>query len=208
MLHAWAFAGVSFTYDLDVQKAVDMGLFGVRGVRECHMSIDAPLAGSCVDRIEPRLVGIHSMRFSPHNCQLRRLPSAAHSFFCFASDRGGESSSTDRSSCSGICSSSCSSSGSDSGSSSSGYDAAAGNGDDGGGVGGSDGRQVLSFHVLCGDQHVEKQVRALIASASTLQQLLCALHEFTSQLDTSQACNRQLADALDEFRTLALALSQ
>eukprot|EP01119_Soliformovum_irregulare_P025206 TRINITY_DN9268_c0_g1_i1.p1 TRINITY_DN9268_c0_g1~~TRINITY_DN9268_c0_g1_i1.p1 ORF type:complete len:150 (-),score=27.50 TRINITY_DN9268_c0_g1_i1:14-463(-) len=90
MMHMWTYKDLEFTSDLDVQKQISVGLFDAKGVRPTHLKEyeNEVNGGMPFNHMETRLVGIHSMRFSPLNCQIALIPGELHSFFCLARFEG------------------------------------------------------------------------------------------------------------------------
>eukprot|EP01118_Nematostelium_gracile_P010725 TRINITY_DN3739_c0_g1_i2.p1 TRINITY_DN3739_c0_g1~~TRINITY_DN3739_c0_g1_i2.p1 ORF type:complete len:138 (-),score=31.29 TRINITY_DN3739_c0_g1_i2:177-590(-) len=83
MTHAWVYRNTIFNDEIDVQKSVEMGVFCADGVYPTHsQEISEELSGGIsFDRMSRRLVGIHSMRFSPLNAQIAIEMGKTRTFF-------------------------------------------------------------------------------------------------------------------------------
>jgi hypothetical protein len=90
VLHTWAFAGTDPASLTDDEQSsphivVEVGVFGGEAVSETAQNICEELNGVAVGRMGPRILYMHNMSLSPHNCQLALQAGAAlHAFFCLA----------------------------------------------------------------------------------------------------------------------------
>ena len=76
LFHPWAFPDIPFEYDVKIDDKLPMACVEPLGVTETNMNLDPLLNGLPLHRLEPRLVEIHNMRFSPQNAQVKLLDGA------------------------------------------------------------------------------------------------------------------------------------
>jgi len=88
IFHCWAFKGITFNLELDIQKSVEMGIFEANGVKETHQNeLEEQINGGIkIGKLKRRIVGIHSMSFSTLNAQLLLEDVTLYSFYSVAKE--------------------------------------------------------------------------------------------------------------------------